>query len=121
MTKTRIHRPISVWTAAALTVLLLFSFLIFFAARWFVDVYGRIGFDSILFTLRSSLSGVQSDLVRSYLMGGLLPALLCTTLGCIVLLWLRKLPVRGLVSILTAIIGAPFFVYLMRRSGGWSL
>lgn len=25
------------------------------------------------------------------------------------------------VSILTAIIGAPFFVYLMRRSGGWSL
>ena len=25
------------------------------------------------------------------------------------------------ISILTAIVGAPFFIYLMRRTGGWSL
>jgi len=25
------------------------------------------------------------------------------------------------ISILTAIIGAPFFIYLMRKSGGWQL
>ena len=25
------------------------------------------------------------------------------------------------VSILTAIIGAPFFIYLIRKSGGWNL
>jgi iron complex transport system permease protein len=25
------------------------------------------------------------------------------------------------ISILTAILGAPFFIYLMRRTGGWSL
>ena len=103
MTKTISRRSIRVGTAVGLTILLLIAYVCFFAARWFVDVYGRIGFDSILFTLQSSLSGVQSDLVRSYLMGGLLPALLCTALSCIVLLLLRRLPVRGLVSILTAI------------------
>ena len=103
MTKTRSRRPISLWTAAGLTLLLFLAFLCFFAARWFVTVYGRIGFDSILFTLKSSLSGVQSDLVTSFLLRGALPAVLCTALSCAVLLFLRRLPVRGLVSILTAI------------------
>ena len=102
MTRTQTRRPVRIGTAIGLTVLLFFAFLIFFAARWFVTVYGRIGFDSILFTLQSSLSGVQSDLVRSYLLGGLLPAVLCTGLSCAILLYLRTLPVRGLVSILTA-------------------
>lgn len=103
MTQTRSRRPISLWTAAGLTALLLFGYLCFFAAQWFVNVYGRIGFDSILFTLQSSLSGVQADLVRSFLLQGALPCLLCTGLSCAILLILRKLPVRGLVSILTAI------------------
>ena len=103
MTKTAARRPIRVGTAVVLTLLLLFAFVCFFAARWFVTVYGRIGFDSILFTLQSSLDGVQSDLVRSYLLGGLLPAVLCTALSCAILLLLRRLPVRGLVSILTSV------------------
>ena len=103
MTRTRTRRPISPWTAAGLTLLLFFSYLCFFAARWFVTVYGRIGFDSILFTLQSSLSGVQSDLVMSFLLRGALPCAVCTVLSCAILLMLRKLPVRGLVSILTAI------------------
>ena len=102
MTGTQTRRPVRIGTAIGLTVLLFFAYLIFFAARWFVTVYGRIGFDSILFTLQSSLSGVQSDLIRSYLLGGLLPAVLCTALSCAILLYLRTLPVRGLVSILTA-------------------
>ena len=103
MTKTAARRPIRVGTAVVLTLLLLFAFVCFFAARWFVTVYGRIGFDSILFTLQSSLDGVQSDLVRSYLLGGLLPAVVCTALSCAILLLLRRLPVRGLVSILTSV------------------
>ena len=103
MTKTASRRPIRVGTAVLLTALLLIGYLCFFAARWFVTVYGRIGFDSILFTLQSSLDGVQSDLIRSFLLGGLLPALLCTALSCAILLILRRLPVRGLVSIVTAI------------------
>ena len=103
MTKTRTRRPISLWTVAGLTILLFISYLCFFAARWFVTVYGRIGFDSILFTLQSSLSGVQSDLVKSYLLRGALPTVLCTILSCAILLILRTLPLRGLVSILTSI------------------
>lgn len=103
MTKTRTRRPISLWTAAGLTILLLIAFLCFFAARWFVTVYGRIGFDSVLFTLKSSLSGVQSDLVASFLLRGALPAIICTALSCAALLLVRRLPVRGLVSILTAV------------------
>ena len=103
MTKTAARRPVRVCTAVVLTLLLLFAFVCFFAARWFVTVYGRIGFDSILFTLQSSLDGVQSDLVRSYLLGGLLPAVLCTALSFAILLLLRRLPVRGLVSILTSV------------------
>ena len=103
MAITKARRPLRIWTVVLLTLLLCFAFACFFAARWFVNVYGRIGFDSILFTLQSSLSGVQSDLVRSYLLDGLLPAVCCTVLSCGVLLILRRLPVRGIVSIATAI------------------
>ena len=54
---------------------LLQGYLIFFSARWFVSTYGRLGFDSILFTLTSELEGVQSGLVLRYLLTALLPAL----------------------------------------------
>ncbi len=103
MTKTHSRRPIRTGTAAGLTILLFFAYLCYFAARWFVTVYGRIGFDSILFTLKSSLSGVQSDLVLSFLLRAGLPCLVCTALSCAILLILRRLPVRGLVSIVTAV------------------
>ena len=102
MTKTQSRRPVGIATAIALTMLMMLGFVCFFAARWFVTVYGRIGFDSILFTLQSSLSGVQSDLVHSYLLRGLLPALLCTALSFAVVMLMRGLPIRGLVSILSA-------------------
>ena len=103
MTKTAVRRPIRIGTAIFLSILLLVAFVCFFAARWFVTVYGRIGFDSILFTLQSSLSGVQSDLVQSYLLNGLLPALLCTLLSCAILLVLRHLPVHRMICLVTAI------------------
>ena len=103
MTKTRSRRSVRPVTVVGLTFLLMIAYGCFFAARWFVTVYGRIGFDSILFTLQSSLSGVQSDLVRSFLLRGALPAAMCTILSCVILLMLRKLPVRGWVSILTSI------------------
>ena len=104
MTKTKLRRPISIPTAAGLTCLLFLAYLCFFAARWFVTVYGRIGFDSILFTLQSSLDGVQSDLVRSILLRAALPCAVCTALSCAILLLLRQLPVRGMFSILGAVI-----------------
>ncbi len=104
MTKTAPRQPVRLSTTFVLTALLLIAYVCFFAARWFITVYGRIGFDSILFTLQSSLDGVQADLIYSYLLNGLFPALLCTALSCFILLLLRRLPVSGLVSILSSII-----------------
>ena len=61
-----------------LILVLALSFLGFFAAAWYVSVYGRIGFDSILFTLTSSLGGVDEALIAKFLTGAVLPAVLCT-------------------------------------------
>ena len=61
-------------------ILLSIAFLSFLSARWFVNVYGRIGFDSILYTLTSSLGGVESELLIKYLLEALLPSLLATAL-----------------------------------------
>ena len=66
--------PFSLVLAGLFTVI---SFLAFFSARWFVSTYGRIGFDSILYTLSAELEGVQSGLIGSYLLKGALPGVLC--------------------------------------------
>ena len=60
-----------------LSILLLIAYLSFFAAQWYVDVYGRIGFDSVLYTLFSGTEGVNIDLLSDYLTHGALPAVLC--------------------------------------------
>ena len=70
-----------------LCVLLLVSFLGFFAAWWYVRIYGRIGFDSVLFTLTGGLGGVSPDLIRSFLLGGALPAVLCAAAVGLLLCW----------------------------------
>lgn len=62
------------------------GFLLFGAARWYIDVYGDVGFDAILFTLTTSKSGVQSDLIISYIKKGLVPSLICILLVSIILL-----------------------------------
>lgn len=53
---------------------LLLGSLCFFSAWWYLRTYGNIGFDSVLFTLTGGLGGVSNDLVKSYLSGGLFPA-----------------------------------------------
>ena len=99
------------------TVLVLVSFLLFFAAQWFVSVYGQIGFDAVLFTLQSSLSGVESELVASFLFMGLFPALVLGGMTCMILFtrsgkkWtvpfgkkrLRLFPLRSGVSVALSI------------------
>ena len=58
-------------------LILLAGYLAFFSARWFVTTYGRLGFDSILYTLSTGVSGTQSGLLLRYLLRALLPSLLC--------------------------------------------
>lgn len=83
---------------ALLSLALLLGFLCFFSAAWYVRVYGRIGFDSVLYTLTGGLGGVSTDLVQKYLTGAVLPALLCTLAAVLVLFWQGKplLRVKGL-------------------------
>ena len=59
-----------------LCVLLLVAYLSLFAAQWYVDVYGRIGFDSVLYTLFSGTEGVSKDLLTDYLTEGALPGVI---------------------------------------------
>lgn len=78
MNKTRQAQKAPLLGPVLCTALNFIAFLCFFSARWFVNVYGRIGFDSILYTLKSSLGGVQSGLIMQYLLKALLPCLICT-------------------------------------------
>lgn len=48
-------------------VLMALSFLCFFAGRWYLDVYGHLGFDAILYTLTADMDGVQSGLIASFI------------------------------------------------------
>jgi phosphoglycerol transferase len=75
----------------AVCILLLLGFLSFFSAAWYVKVYGRIGFDSVLYTLTGGLGGVSTDLVNRYLTDAALPALVFT-LCSMVLLFLQGRP-----------------------------
>ena len=67
------------------------SWILFHAADWFVDTYGRIGFDAILFTMTADLSGTSANLVTDYLIKGLIPAVLCTAGTGLVLFALPRL------------------------------
>ena len=80
----RIGRAIAM---AACALLILLGFLCYFSAAWYVKVYGRIGFDSVIYTLTGGLGGVSTDLVIKYLSGAVLPALGCTLGVAILLFW----------------------------------
>ena len=72
------HTAGSRMLSVALLLFSALSFLCFFAALWYVSVYGRLGFDSVLYTLTSDLGGVQSGLIVQFLLCAALPAVLCT-------------------------------------------
>ena len=93
-----LRRFLSFLGLICLWLISLLAFLCFFSARWYVRVYGRIGFDSVLYTLTSSLSGTQQDLVEQYLIHAALPAVVCTLVVSLLLFlpWkkLRRFPSR---------------------------
>lgn len=58
------------------------SFTALFSAKWYIDVFGKIGFRSIIFTLFSPMEGTAGEIVTDWLLKGLLPAIICTALLC---------------------------------------
>ncbi len=87
---------------ASVTLVSLVGFLAFFSAWWYVYTYGRIGFDSIMFTLTGNLNGVNVEHIISYILGGALPALVCTALMCLPL-YLPQKKRRFLSKLVTAV------------------
>lgn len=73
-----------------LCLLLLIGFLAFFSAKWYIDTYGQMGFDSILYTLLSDLTGVESDLIANFAYKSIIPAALCTVFAGFVLFYPLK-------------------------------
>ena len=61
------------------------GFLAFFSALWYHFVYGDIGFDGLFFTLVAGMGGVQSGLVISWALRGLLPTVLATAAAAVLL------------------------------------
>ena len=70
--------------------LLLIAYLCFFSARWFVSTYGRLGFDSILFTLNSDMHGVQDGLLLRFALYAALPTVLFTALSVFLLFFFPR-------------------------------
>lgn len=70
-----------------LVIVMLVAFLGFFAACWYVRIYGRIGFDSVIFTLTGGLGGVSTDLLEKFITGAVLPAVVCAVAAAVLLFW----------------------------------
>lgn len=85
------------------TLLLAVAGLCFFAARWYIRTYGDLGFDSILFTLFSDLGGVQSGLVLAFCLKAVVPAVMFTAAGILVIRLLRKTRAQRILTRVTAL------------------
>lgn len=66
------------------------SLLACFSGKWYFDIYGNIGFQSILFTLLSPMEGTASDIVYSWLLRGLLPSAILTLVVTFLYLYIPK-------------------------------
>lgn len=71
------NKKVSKVIITVFSALFLFLGLItFFSAKWYLKIYGNVGFDSVLYTLSVSFEGVEGGLVIKYLTGAFLPAVL---------------------------------------------
>ncbi len=73
-----------------LTIIILVGILALFSAKWYIKVYGDVGFDSILYTLLSDLNGTSSDLVFNFINNALIPTVLLTAVVCFLLFFKNK-------------------------------
>lgn len=75
--------------------LLFAGFLCFFSGRFYVSTFGRLGFDSVLYTLSAELGGVQSGQITGWLLKGFIPAVAFTALVCFLLFRLPRFSKAG--------------------------
>ena len=99
-TKTKTTRPTAVKSSRKLPVVLCASalfvgYLCFFSGRFYINTFGRLGFDSVLYTLTGGLGGVQSGQVTGYILKGLVPAIAFSVLTVWLLVRQPWLQARG--------------------------
>lgn len=85
---------ISLWLIP-IFIFVLLAMVLLFADLWYIRIYGKTNFDSIIFTLTSNLSGSSSTLLWQYILEGLIPAILVGALLILLsVILLRKKKVR---------------------------
>lgn len=60
-------KSLKVFTSSLISILIFLCFLILNSAIWYIQKYGDVGFESIMFTLFSDNTGVDSGIIKSYL------------------------------------------------------
>ena len=63
----------------------LLGFACYFAAQWYVDVFGQMGFDSVLYTVLSGVGNAGTDLTGDFIKVVISRLLVCSGLVCGVL------------------------------------
>ena len=84
-------RSITIIAILLSSILLFVGLLALCAALWYKNVYGDVGFDSIIYTLFSDLGGVDSGLIIDFILKALVPAIVIT----VVLVVLLYLPLKN--------------------------
>ena len=56
-----------VWVSSLLSLFALVTFVLAFSAKWYCDIYGNFGVETILYTLLAGVGGVDSRYYHSYL------------------------------------------------------
>ena len=84
MTTTK-RKPVPVILNGLCAAALFWGYLCFFSGRFYVSTFGRLGFDSVLYTLSAGLGGVQSGQITRWLLMGFLPAILFSFLTFLLL------------------------------------
>lgn len=64
--KNTLKKTLGITGQLLLCLLTVLSFVALLSAKWYISVYGDLGFDSILFTLLSSRNGVEDALIASW-------------------------------------------------------
>ncbi len=83
-------RIFSILTTILCILLLFLGVLYIYSANWYINVFGDVGFDSILYTLFSDFNGVEKGQVTSYINDVAIPAILVTAAVGLVLFVFTK-------------------------------
>lgn len=93
-TNSNLTKHIKITAVILCYILLLVSIIVYYSAEWYINVYGKTGFDSVIYTLTNSIGTAEKGLFISYFTNAFIPAILIYSIFCS--LYLIKNKSRGL-------------------------